>query len=187
MITVVTGFPRSGTSMMMKCLECAGVHIFSNPSRDLQMQRHVTAGYNPNPHGYFEVLQSEFMSVGFTDRLEGGMAVKLPLQQALALGTRHAAQIIIMHRDPAEIRESNKRAWPSIPFDKLYPTWPASSFNIMNAVRSVLLDRKTVKNIFDIDFSAVHADPRAALGGLPFDIEKLALGVDRELYRNKAA
>ena len=45
MITIVSGLPRSGTSMMMRMLEAGGIEIMTDNIRKAD---------EDNPHGYFE-------------------------------------------------------------------------------------------------------------------------------------
>ena len=45
MITIVSGLPRSGTSMMMRMLEAGGIELIADNIRKAD---------EDNPHGYFE-------------------------------------------------------------------------------------------------------------------------------------
>lgn len=45
MITIVSGLPRSGTSMMMRMLEAGGIELMTDNIRKAD---------EDNPHGYFE-------------------------------------------------------------------------------------------------------------------------------------
>src|SRR5687768_12382196 len=47
-ITVVSGLPRSGTSMMMRALQAGGLPVLADGLR---------AADEDNPHGYFELEQ----------------------------------------------------------------------------------------------------------------------------------
>jgi hypothetical protein len=45
-ITIVSGLPRSGTSMMMRMIQAAGIPALTD---------HLRAADEDNPHGYFEL------------------------------------------------------------------------------------------------------------------------------------
>src|SRR5690348_4567382 len=51
-IVVVSGLPRSGTSMMMRMLEAGGMPMLTDASRDAD---------ESNPHGYFEFAPTKEM------------------------------------------------------------------------------------------------------------------------------
>lgn len=184
MIYVVTGFPRSGTSAVMRCLEFAGIVPVRREARDIVMNRHATPDYHPNPHGWYEVLEHEFSRLGFTDGISGGRSIKIPLHSVVALGARQRAAVIFCHRDPDEIRVSHMRAFPKDNFDKLYPNWPHSYHQMMAAARSIMADRNSV-DVYDVDFAELHRSPYDALGSLPIDRVAAERGVDRSLYRNR--
>lgn len=185
MIYVVTGFPRSGTSAVMRCLEFAGIAPVRREARDIVMNRHATPDYHPNPHGWYEVLEHEFSRLGFTDSLPDGRAAKIPLHSVIALGAKHQAAVIFCHRDPEEIRASHMRAFPKQDFDRAYPNWPRSYHEMMAEARSIMADRRCVI-LHDVEFRTLHSDPVYALQDLPIDTQKAAQGVDRNLYRNRA-
>ena len=54
-ITIVSGLPRSGTSMMMKVLEAGGLEVFTDNQRTAD---------EDNPKGYFELEQVKALKDG---------------------------------------------------------------------------------------------------------------------------
>ena len=51
---IVSGFPRSGTSMMMQILRAGGMTIVYDKEIDKKRDKWIKKDYNPNPQGYFE-------------------------------------------------------------------------------------------------------------------------------------
>ena len=99
-ITVVSGLPRSGTSMMMQMLEAAGLEIASDRKRGPDAD---------NPRGYYEY---EPVTRLRTDSafLAGmrGCAIKIvaPLLPFLPRG--HEYRVIFMERDLDEVLDSQR-------------------------------------------------------------------------------
>lgn len=185
MIYVVTGFPRSGTSMMMRCLEFAGIKPCVHPGREILMNRRNDGEYKPNPHGWYEVLPTQYRMFGFTAKVPDGQSVKIPLLHLPVLAPVQAT-VIMIHRDPMEVRNSYLATFPREPFDQQYRNWPNYLTNLTNGVREIMMDRKSV-TLYELHYSDVVADPVKAMSHLPIDADKAALGVDRSLYRHKAA
>src|SRR5689334_5038939 len=69
-IVVVSGLPRSGTSMMMKMLAAGGLSILTDNQREAD---------DDNPNGYFEVELSKRLKDGEVDWIyqAQGRAVKV--------------------------------------------------------------------------------------------------------------
>lgn len=185
MIYVVTGFPRSGTSMMMRCLKCAGVEPCVSSLRTAKMNLANRDDYAPNPDGWYEVAPRDYMTLGFSASIPVGRSVKIPTI-ALPILAPQPTTLIWMHRDAAEIRDSYRRAFPTEDFDKMFGEWPAYLDNLTTDVRAIVDDRRSIQ-VFDVRYADVIADPLRALAHLPLDVERLAVGVDAALYRNRAA
>ena len=100
-MTVVSGLPRSGTSMMMQMIEAAGMPILTDA---------VRVPDRSNPRGYFEheavkhlARESSFVSSA------SGMALKVvsPLLPKLPSGPHY--RIVLMKRDMDEVLRSQAR------------------------------------------------------------------------------
>jgi len=95
-ITVVSGLPRSGTSMMMQMLAAGGLPALTDGKRTAD---------NDNPKGYYELEAAKRL---MTDRSwlpqADGKAVKIVAQLLPYLPPRpHQLRIIFMERDLEEI------------------------------------------------------------------------------------
>ncbi len=97
-ITIVSGLPRSGTSMMMQMLAAGGLTAFTDAKREAD---------ESNPRGYFEHNRVKALAKDSTWLPEAdGMAVKVvaPLLRYLPAGPTY--RIVFMERDIEEILQS---------------------------------------------------------------------------------
>jgi hypothetical protein len=100
-IYIVSGLPRSGTSMMMRVLQAGGLPVRMDNLR---------AADEDNPHGYFELQRVKGLS---RDRdwlgEMKGMAIKVvaPLLSALPVGPRY--RVIFMRRSLDEVLASQQK------------------------------------------------------------------------------
>ncbi len=97
-ITIVSGLPRSGTSMMMQMLAAGGLTAFTDARREAD---------ESNPRGYFEHNRVKALAKDSTWLPEAdGMAVKVvaPLLRYLPAGPTY--RIVFMERDIEEILQS---------------------------------------------------------------------------------
>ena len=182
---VVTGFPRSGTSMMMRCLQFAAIEPVINPEREAVMAKRNQGEYAANPYGFFEVRETDVLRVGFLESLPDGRAIKL-LPTALPMIPARPTTVIWMRRDPAEIRKSYERTFANEDFDKKFPQWPRTHDIQLKIIRPILEDRKSI-TVIELQYRDVIADPVGELSVLPIDYRKAAEAVDSTLYRNRAA
>jgi len=100
-VTIVSGLPRSGTSMMMQMLEAGGMEIFTDQQR--------TADEN-NPRGYYEheVVKNLAKNKKWLPQANGKVVkVIAQLLQHLPMSFRY--KIIFMDRDVFEVVQSQQR------------------------------------------------------------------------------
>lgn len=100
-VVIVSGLPRSGTSLMMRVLEGAGVPI---------LQDHARPADESNPHGYFEhsAVRGTARDAGWLDSA-AGRAVKVIHALLEHLPRDRAYRVILMRRPIAEIVASQDR------------------------------------------------------------------------------
>ena len=101
MITIVTGLPRSGTSLMMQMLAAAGVPVLSDGARKADAD---------NPHGYLEdarvmALHSNASWLGEAR----GRALKVVAPLLPSLPREHDYRVVWMQRDLDEVLASQAR------------------------------------------------------------------------------
>lgn len=100
-ITVVSGLPRSGTSLMMQILGAGGMPILSD--------QHRPADRN-NPRGYYEFEPVKRLHKGETAWIRDaqGKAVKVISALLIHLPRDYAYRVIFMRRDLDEILNSQQ-------------------------------------------------------------------------------
>jgi len=100
-ITIVSGLPRSGTSMMMRILEAGGMRILKDEIRKAD---------EDNPAGYYEFEKVKELKKD-PSWLENakGKAVKIISSLLEHLPERYTYKIIFMHRNMEEILNSQRQ------------------------------------------------------------------------------
>ena len=100
-ITIVSGLPRSGTSMMMRMLEAGGMRILKDEIRKAD---------DDNPAGYYEFEKVKKLKKD-PSWLENakGKAVKIISSLLEHLPERYTYKIIFMHRNMEEILNSQRQ------------------------------------------------------------------------------
>jgi hypothetical protein len=101
-VIVVSGLPRSGTSMMMKILAEGGLPIVTDELRTAEMD---------NPNGYYELEMVKQMSAGNVAWLGdvGGKAVKVISSLLEYLPAQYMVKILFMEREIREILASQRK------------------------------------------------------------------------------
>jgi hypothetical protein len=184
-ITIVSGLPRSGTSMMMKMLEAGGLEPLTD---------NIRTADEDNPKGYFEferVKQIEHDKAWLEDAR--GRVVKLISALLKHLPTSHTYKIIFMRRAMTEILASQRqmlvrRGEPTdtVPDDKM-----AAMFEKHVAqVESWLAAQPNIETIY-VSYNEVLSDSRTHAGrinsflGGSLNVDAMAGVVDHALYRQK--
>ncbi|HUR55798.1 MAG TPA: hypothetical protein VMZ71_16795 [Gemmataceae bacterium] len=186
MIYVVSGFPRSGTSMMMRAAEAGGIACVYAPHGDANRNRNtLIPGYVPNPHGFYEDAPLDGDWYGFE-----GKCVKVLSPNFHTIPTPPPElRVVYMVRDPAEIRRSY--------YGILSGPHPESVYDFLDGYKQIvradieLLDSVGADTIM-LHYSDVVADPRRefaklAAAGWPIDVDAAAAIVDPALYRHRGA
>lgn len=99
-IVVVSGLPRSGTSLMMQMLEAGGIPPLSDGLRDAD---------DSNPRGYYEYAPVKSLRTNSAWLVSArGRAVKIILQLLPYLAEEHRYWIIEMQRPVTEVIASQR-------------------------------------------------------------------------------
>lgn len=185
-LIIVSGLPRSGTSMMMKMLEAGGLPIMTDSIRTADID---------NPKGYYEYervkdLEKEKDKSYIKDGR--GKVLKVISFLLKDLPDENAYKIIFMRRDLGEVIASqNKmikhRGEKDDSDDKMMID---AYMNHLAAVRIMVRKRPNFEMV-EIRYDTTVQDPKEAarqvnvfLGG---KLNEAAMGqmVDADLYRNK--
>jgi hypothetical protein len=185
-IVVVSGLPRSGTSMMMKMLDAAGVAIMTDAVRAADID---------NPKGYFEYERVKDLEKE-TDKSyirEGrGKALKVISFLLKDLPDDCYYRVIFMRRHLDEIISSQNRMLDRRGEETIdeHETMAEAYRNHLAAVK-ILVRKRPNFEMLECRYDEVIANPSKAaaavnafLGGT-LDERAMVSAVDAELYRNR--
>jgi hypothetical protein len=187
-IVVVSGLPRSGTSMMMRMLEAGGLPILSDHERSPDID---------NPKGYFELERIKDLEKE-TDKSylrEGrGKAVKAISFLIKDLPDDNDYRVIFMRRDLDEVLASQDKMIERLDQGDTSADQEAMKEAYRNdIVRTRLLcrNRSNFEHI-EVHYKAAIDDPAAVsravnefLGG-GLDETAMRAAIDASLYRNRS-
>jgi hypothetical protein len=101
-ITIVSGLPRSGTSMMMRMLQAGGIDVLTD---------NIRTPNEDNPLGYFEIENVKKLKDGEYGWLSDaeGKAIKVISALLENLPDQYKYKVIFMRRDIDEVLASQKQ------------------------------------------------------------------------------
>jgi len=185
-ILVVSGLPRSGTSMMMNMLAAGGVPVVSDSVRDAD---------EDNPNGYFEFEPVKKLSEGQTDWLAQADSKVVKIVSALLeyLPSGHRYKILFMERDMKEILASQQKMLDRRREEsKVSDAEMEAQFQKHLADVKFWLARQPAMEVLYVNYNELITDPEkhtqaiADFIGLPVDVEKMRSVPNQGLYRNRA-
>ncbi len=185
-IIVVSGLPRSGTSMAMQMLQAGGVPAMTDSLR---------AADENNPRGYleFERVKQLKSDKAWLDEAHGKV-VKVIHMLLTELPDDREYRIVFMNRDLREVVASQSamlarsgRAGGGLPAERMIAMYEAQ----LRTVREWLSSRPNFR-LLDVDHSRCMASPAGVaaqinqfLGG-SLDEAKMVAAVDPSLHRNRS-
>ncbi|MBX3169580.1 MAG: sulfotransferase family protein [Candidatus Eremiobacteraeota bacterium] len=169
-LVVVTGLPRSGTSLLMSMLQAGGLELVSDGGRPADQH---------NPRGYFEAGT-------WSEADSGGKAVKLLDRQLEKADLQGPVRVLLLERDLTEVAASQQkmlgqppdgRDWPELLSRELHrfkgwlagrgwPVWRVEHRRLIHQPQEVARELQTFL-------------------GRPLDLKAMAGQVDPALYRNR--
>jgi hypothetical protein len=185
MITVVSGLPRSGTSLMMQMLDAGGLPVLSDGERKPDTD---------NPKGYLEWERIKQLpkDPNLIAEVEGKV-VKVISQLLLLLPAGREYRIILMQRPLPEVLKSQD--------EMLRRRGNAESIGNTSAIEEAFqrhlievnqwLAGKSNVKVARVHYHRVLREPKpvaeevAAFLGTTLDIEAMVRQVDGSLYRNR--
>lgn len=184
MITVVSGLPRSGTSMMMQMLGAGGLELYTDGVRQPD---------DDNPNGYFEHEMVKHLEAndGWVGSAEG-KAIKVTSPHVLSLPLDREYRVIFMMRPIEEVVVSQREMLDhrgEVPpsFDAMREIWHRHVFEVLCSLKSdwehfeVLEVR--YRNVIDNPLEQAELVERFL--ELELDTDAMAAVVDPNLYRNR--
>ena len=184
-ITVVSGLPRSGTSMMMRMLAAAGMHHLSDNHR---------ISDESNPNGYFEYSGVDRMAKGDHQWLENavGKVVKVVSAKLQYLPENYNYKIIFMQRELHEVVTSQRlmleREGKPADFDDSEMAGVFADHLVK--VKAWLANQVNMDVIY-LNYYEVLASAGHNLAHLPpflgrsLDLDSMTTTIDPDLYRNR--
>jgi hypothetical protein len=170
MLYIVSGYMRTGSSMMMRALEAGGLEAVYSTRRDEEMnKRWGEPDYLPND-SYYELDAEDYMRGDLEQRYDGKL-IKCLAGGALRLPPGDY-RVVFMRRPAAEIRMSLMAF-----FGTDQPATQHGDLDkAMDNVVAILRDRKSFRSVDELQYHDVLRDPRAAFASLgwPIDVEKAA-------------
>ena len=185
-ITIVSGLPRSGTSMMMQAIEAGGIPALAD---------HIREKDEDNPKGYYE-FEPVKKTKDDPSWVSGarGKVVKMVYSLLYDLPEAYEYRVIFMRRNMDEVLASQKKMLArsgkegaKVSDEKLAELFTAQLAKFDRWVAAC-------KNIalLSIDYKDMVASPKAQcekisvfLGGV-LDPDAAAAAVDPSLYRNRS-
>lgn len=185
-VTVVSGLPRSGTSMMMKMLEAGGIAPLTDKIRTAD---------DDNPKGYFEFERVKKMPDGDTAwvRDAQGKAVKVIAALLEYLPQDYTYKVLFMRRSMDEILASQKqmlirsdKPTDEISDEKLAELYSKHLVKVENWV-----SQQPNIRVLNVDYNDLmqNPDPYPAkiqqFLDVEMDTKEMSGVVDPELYRQR--
>jgi hypothetical protein len=183
-LTIVSGLPRSGTSMMMRMLECGGLAVLTDQIRTPD---------DDNPNGYYE-----FEAVKQTKEddawLQGseGKAVKMVYRLLYDLPADRSYRVLFMRRKLDEVLASQR-----VMLERNGVADSVSEAQMSALFRSEIdsfykwVEGQRHIELIDVDYNRMQQNPRDEatrvnefLGGA-LDVDAMVGVVDQALYRNR--
>lgn len=185
-IIVVSGLPRSGTSLMMQMLEAAGVPILDDGQREED---------DSNPNGYYELeaVKATAHDAAWVEEAPGH-AVKVIHALLPHLPAHHHYQVLLMQRDAHEVVASQNRMLendassdPGMSDARLVEV-----FNQQMEKTTRLLGEENHFEWTTVRHADLFGDDELSIRricrflGLPGSVKKMRARIDPSLYRARA-
>lgn len=185
-ITIVSGLPRSGTSMMMRMLEAGGLVVLTDEIRTADVD---------NPRGYYEYepVKRTKQDASWLETA-GGKGVKMVYQLLYDLPEGYEYRVLLMQRRLEEVLKSQQKMLSRLGKDseKIPDAAMAKIFRSqLEQCRNWLSERPHFQYL-EVDYNEMLANPGARIAsineflGHRLSEDAMRAVVEPELYRNRA-
>ena len=189
-VIVVSGLPRSGTSMMMQMLAHGGLSIFSDNLR---------LPDENNPKGYYEhdKVKNLANDKSFLEEIEEGAVVKIIAQLLLFLPKKYRYKIIFMKRNLDEIIQSQDKMLVRMSEESKNEKSNRSTAHLIQSYKSALekidfwsaemknVDLLYVNYLDMLENTTQSVEEVEKFINVPVDKAQMASVIDKTLYREK--
>ena len=186
-LSIVSGLPRSGTSMMMRMLEAGGIPVLTD---------NIRAADPSNPNGYYEFEPVKKTkedpswipgAVGKVVKLVHLLLLDLPL-------TTYSYRVVFMHRNIEEVIDSQNvmlnrlgKKHDDLPKERLIALYRAQIDDVLRYLRR----HRDHFSLLEIDYNAMIRQPAEGVAKVgqffeDLDMAKMAAVVDPSLYRSRS-
>jgi hypothetical protein len=184
-VTVVTGLPRSGTSVLMQILEAGGMEILTD---------NIRTSDEDNPKGYYEfeaVKQTKKDASWVANAV--GKAVKMVYRLLYEMPKEYEYRVIFTRRNMDEVLQSQKIMLERMGNNEqgISDEKFAEMFKKDLAKIDEWIEEQDNISVISVNYKDVIENPQEQcrkinefLGG-GLDVEKMPLVVDACLYRNR--
>jgi hypothetical protein len=184
-VTLVSGLPRSGTSMMMRMLEAGGMPVLAD---------HLRTADEDNPEGYYEFERVKKIEhdTAWLDEARGRV-VKMISALLKHLPPEYRYKIVFMRRDLEEVLASQREMLirRGKPADSTGDARMAEYFTShLHRVESWLAEQPNVEVLY-VSYNELMEDPEAHCArvaqflGPPLDASRMASVASSSLYRQR--
>lgn len=184
-IIVISGLPRSGTSMMMQFMKHSDMEVFSDDGR--------IADEN-NPKGYYEheAIKSLSRDNSIIDNISDRQVIKVVAPLLRFLPKRHSYKIVYMTRSIEEVMNSQHKM-----IDRLDGEQSKSQEDLKQSfvkLNKKAIDRiKSIENmdLYEVSYNDIMAGKYDFIEGLStflgeeFSIAAIEQVIDKNLYRER--
>ena len=190
-VTVVSGYPRSGTSLMMQMLEAGGLPVLRDEAFRPADER--------NPRDYYEIREA--LSLGAegqtTDWVAGarGKAVKVIAYQLQYLPPDHDYRVVFMRRRIAEVPASRGELQMLRTDSPLSEPEKVMAYKTEHALYEAWLLRPTHMPAVFVSYNDLLTDAAGPVAEIcafldtppaaPLQAERMIAAIDPALYRNR--
>lgn len=185
-LTIVSGLPRSGTSMMMRMLEAGGIPPIIDGLREADID---------NPRGYYEFEAAKKVKED-TSWLDGsdGKSVKMVYQLLYDLPTDREYRVLFMRRKIDEVLASQRKM-----LQRLGKGDDGIPDEVMARMFRAQLDKffgwvggQSHVKVLEVDYNRIVSGPGPLVGSIEsflgghLDMGAMTAVVEPDLYRNRA-
>lgn len=185
-IIVVSGLPRSGTSMMMKMLEAGGLPILTDNLREADAN---------NPKGYYEFERVKELPNGDYGWIPeaGGKVVKIVTGLIMSLPSDARFKVIFMQRAMKEVLSSQKKMLGRLgkEDDKVEDEKMKKIYQEHLKQVNAWISKQPNIEVLYVNYNTMLGSPLESLQkvneflGGDMDVNIMAGVVDKELYRER--
>lgn len=188
MITVVSGLPRTGTSMMMQILHKGGMDVLTDNLRKPD---------DNNQKGYYELEKVKYLEKDNSWMHEAeNKAVKIIAQLLFFLPSQYEYQIVFMEREIKEVMASQEKMLKNLGREDALDVDADKLANMFSQqivkVKQWLSEQSNIRTLF-VPFSGLFENPDEQMNRIgkflnqDLDLEAMRNVIKPSLYRSRVS